>query len=225
MTDLLTVALTDDEIDVRNAYRSFFTTREDIHLVGLAANGREGVALYLEQRPDVMLMDLKMPVMSGIEALSQIREHDPNARVIALTTFATKPYITAALRAGAAGYLHKDSSHAEVIQAIHDAHEDKMPLSTVVRYALAQSFRDDPPPSVPLLDSPLSDREIAIIRFIAEGLTNREIGERLYISEASAKKCLIRLSDKLGTVSRVHTAVIAIQMGLIELPARPKHKG
>ncbi len=215
------VLVVDDDPVVRDAYRAFLAAREGLELCGEAADGQAGLEAYADLRPDVVLMDLQMPRMSGIEAIAAIASRWPGACVVALTTFGTSDYITAALRAGAAGYLVKDTDGDALAQAIGQAVAGDMPLSPVVRRELVSSMLVEPASPPAQVGPGLTPRESELLGWLAAGLTNQQIGASMYISEGSVKQYLSHIGEKLGAKSRTQILVRSIQQGLVDLTALP----
>lgn len=216
MSEVVTVVVVDDEPDVRDAYRAFFGRRAGFEWAGEAAEGQAGVALYERVRPDVVLMDLRMPIMSGIDATRAICADDPAACIVALTTFGTREYIVAALRAGASGYLLKDCGADALVQALHDARAGEMPLSPGVRLALVQSMRGDVPADAGQ-QRIVTPREAELLGWLAQGLGNQQIAERMYLSEGSVKQYLNHIADKIGVRSRTQILVKSLQLRIVDL--------
>lgn len=209
----VTVVVVDDKPLVRNAYHAFFSRQTDFELVGLASDGREGVEVYEAMRPDVVLMDLQMPVMSGIDATREICSRWPDACVVALTTFATPEYVVPALEAGAAGYLLKDTGGPALLNALRQALAGDMPLSSAVRRAVVDkitaSSRTEPAVKV-------TQREHEVLDWLAHGLSNAEIAAQMFVSEGSVKQYLSHIGDKLGVKSRTQILMTAIKSRLID---------
>lgn len=214
-----TVLVVDDEPIVLDAYRHIFSSSKDFTIVAEAIDGRQAVIEYERTRPDVVLMDLKMPRMSGVEAMTEIHRRHPEACLVAVTTFATVDYVVPALRAGAAGYLVKDSSAEELLDGLRQAIADEMPLSPRVSRALAQSIAQapepEPPAQLPRRVTPPTPREQEVLEHLALGLSNRDIADRLCISEAAVKAHLRHIGDKFGVRSRTHILVLAYRYGLV----------
>lgn len=221
MTPPHRVLVVDDDALVREAYRAFFLKVTDFGLVGEARSGAEGVESYDTLRPDLVLMDLQMPGMSGIEATMEICRRWPGACVVALTTFGTREYIVAALRAGASGYLLKDSGGQALLAGMRQAINGDMPLSATVRRELVDALLADPAALRPHVDPGLTPRENELLQWLARGLTNHQIGSRMYLSEGSVKQYLTRIGDKLAARSRTQILVKAIQLNLVDLDALP----
>ncbi|MEA5153549.1 response regulator transcription factor [Raineyella sp.] len=214
------ILVVDDEAVVRDAYRHLFGDVEDYEVVAEASDGREAVARYEEARPDVVLMDLKMPRMSGVEAMTEIGRQHPDACMVAVTSFASLDYVVPALRAGAAGYLVKDAAAEDLIDGVRQALADEMPLSPRISRALARSIAEAPPEpprpkaSLAPFASPTA-REQEVLDHLAEGLSNRDIAAMMCISEAAVKAHLRHLGDKLGVRSRTQILVLAYRHGLV----------
>lgn len=217
MSSPIRVLVVDDDPLARETYRGFLRSHPDFELVGEARDGLEGVEAYSRLSPDVVLMDLQMPGKSGVEATREICLRWPGACVVALTTFGSNEYIVAALRAGAAGYLLKDATAKSLASSISQALAGEMPLASSVRRELVSAViagRDAIPAALP--DPGLTDREKELLAWLARGLTNHQIGSRMYVSEGSVKQYLSRINDKLGVTSRTQVLVKAIQLGLID---------
>ena len=212
----------DDDAMVRMAYASFFADQPDFDLCGEAVNGAEGVAAFQTLRPDVVLMDLQMPVLSGIDAIRQICSRSPGACVVAMTTFGTQEYVVAALRAGASGYLLKDVGGPALVAGLRQAIAGDMPLSGTVRRELVASVVADPPPaSVPAPSVDVTPRERELLGWLAQGLTNAQIGTQMYLSTGSVKQYLSNVGTKLGVKSRTGILIRAVQLHLVDPQALP----
>ena len=209
-----TVLVVDDEDLVREAYRAFFARRTDFVLAGEAADGAAAVGAFRRLGPDVVLMDLQMPGTSGIEATREICEADPEACVIALTTFDAREFVLPALRAGAAGYLLKASGAAELIAGMNAALAGEMPLSPTVRRALVAEVADGVERAADA--PPLSPRESETLLLLAQGLWNGEIAARMHVSEGSVKQYRSHVGHKLAARSRAQILLRAIQLGLVD---------
>jgi len=208
------LVLVDDHTMLRHGLRR--TLRESgFEVVGEASNGRAGVQLVRELKPDVVVMDLEMPQMNGIEATQAIVDADPGARVLMLTVSTDGDDVLDALAAGACGYLLKTAPPEETVRAIAAAHAGDSTISPGVAGRLVERVRGDaarplsPPPS------PLTRRELEILRLIAEGRENNEIADILVISPSTAKNHVAHVLDKLGMENRVQAAVYAVRNGLV----------
>lgn len=205
---MITVMLVDDHPVVRKGLRGMIDPEPDLHVVGEAATGAEAVAMSAELRPDVILMDLRMPGIDGVTATEQILATQPAARIVVVTTYETDTDILRAVEAGAAGYLLKDASRADLTDAIRDAARGKTVLAPEVAGRLASWIRQ---PTA----TALSAREIDVLSLVAKGRTNIEIGTVLHISEATVKTHLLRAFNKLGVSDRTAAVTTAMRLGLL----------
>jgi DNA-binding NarL/FixJ family response regulator len=216
----ITVGLADDQQLIRFGLRTLLESEDDLQLAWEAEDGRQALELARRTPPDVILMDIRMPVLDGISALRQIAAEPALAavRVVVLTTFESDEHVFAALRAGAAGFLVKNAEPADMIRAVRLAAAGESLLSPTVARRVIDSLRDRPDPqqtrSNPGLTE-LTDREREILALIGEGLNNDEIGRRLYISPATARTHVGRAMTKLGARDRAQLVVIAYQSGLV----------
>lgn len=200
------VLCVDDHPLVRKGIASILANEKDMRLVAEGGNGRDAVELYRAHRPDVILMDLRMPGTDGIEATKAILRESPEARIIALTSYAGDDDIYRALDAGVRGYLLKESAHTEVLRAIRLVHSGKR---------LDPS--DDGRPDAGTRRGPLTPREMEVLGFVAQGLSNREIGDRIGAAGGTVKIHLQNILSKLGAADRTHAVAIAIQKGILRL--------
>jgi two-component system, NarL family, response regulator DegU len=210
------ILLVDDHRLVREGLRR---TLEDagFTVVGEAENGAEGLAMAEELRPHVVVMDVSMPVVDGITATRRMRSRVPDARVVVLTMHADSDLLEQARSAGAAGYLLKDASGTEVVDAVQRALDGQRTISSGVGVAAETVMPDD---LVEDADTPhLTDRERQILQMLADGCTPAEVAERLFISPKTVRNHLTKVYDRLGVSSRSQAIVVALQHGLIELPA------
>jgi DNA-binding NarL/FixJ family response regulator len=207
------VVLADDHPVVREGLRGMLAAEPGIEVVAEAASGAEAVAVAARYRPDVVLMDLRMPGGDGVSATAEILAGTPGARVVVLTTYETDTDIVRAVEAGAVGYLLKDTPVAELGQAIRAAARGETVLAPSVARRLVSHVRQ------PRRDV-LSGRETEVLALVAQGLTNAEIGQRLSIAEATVKTHLIRLFGKLGVNDRTAAVTSAIALGVIAAPGR-----
>lgn len=221
-----TVLIVDDEAAVRSAYRAFLARAEGYRLVGEAATGVEAIDLFEELHPDLVLMDLHMPRLDGVDAIRTITARWPRARVLALTTFATHSHVVAALRAGASGYLTKDASRADLLAGMEQALRGDMPLSPGVRRELvAELTAGGLPHAQPTPDggaAVLTERERELLSWLALGLTNAQIASRMHLSEGTVKQYLVRVGGKLDAVSRTQILIRSIQLGVVDPHALPR---
>ena len=214
------VAVIDDQALMRDAFTMMLEAQPDVVVVGDASDGREGVELCRRRNPDVALMDIRMPNMDGIEAARLIAE-DPSltTKVLMLTTFDLDEYVYSAVRAGASGFLLKDTPAKELVEAIRVIAEGNALLAPSVTKRLIEEFARQPTPggNKPTLPAELTDRELEALRFLARGLSNREIAAEMFIGEATAKTHVSRLLTKLGVRDRVQAVVLAYESGLVEV--------
>ncbi|MGW4985941.1 response regulator [Streptomyces mirabilis] len=216
----LRVVVADDQALVRTGFRMIIDARDDLEVVGEASDGREAVRLTRELAPDVVLMDVRMPVVDGIEATRQIAESDSGARVLVLTTWDVDAHVVAALRAGASGFLLKDIRPGELVDAIRvTARGDALLAPAVLSRVLDRFLRTTPDLAPPSLRE-LSGREREVLTLIGQALSNAEIAERLRLSEATVKNHVTAVLRKLGLRDRVQAVVAAYDHGLVQ-PRRP----
>jgi NarL family two-component system response regulator LiaR len=213
--DSIRVFIADDHAIVRKGIRAVLEIVPDIDVVGEAENGREAVAAVKELQPDVILMDLVMPEMDGIEAIGHIKDHQPEARILVLTTFAGEDKIFPAIKAGALGYHLKDSSPDELVQAIREVYSGESSLHPVIARKVLQELSK--PSKQPPTPDPLTPREMEVLRLVAQGLGNQEIAEELVISEATVRTHVSRILDKLHLASRTQAALYALREGIASL--------
>lgn len=214
------VLIVDDEALVRHALRIFLEAAPATAVAGEAVNGTDAVEQYRMLRPDVVLMDIQMPVMNGIEATEMITAEHPDARVLAVTTFSSESHVIAALRAGASGYLVKDTHPDEIVTAILDVHADRSVLSPRITRGLITAVRDmaNPNGHIALTRAQaLTERELSIVECLAQGLSNAEIAQVLYLSEATVKSNLGRIMNKWGVRDRVQVLIHAVRRNLVTL--------
>ncbi|OLZ61775.1 response regulator [Amycolatopsis keratiniphila] len=208
------VLIVDDQALFREALATLLEVQPEIDVVGEAANGEEAVRLCAELRPDVALMDLRMPVLDGIAATARLRAEQPGVRVLALTTFDDDEDVFAALRAGAVGYLLKDVSSTRLVEALVAAQRGESVLQPSVAAKLvahvARLPAETPRPSV----TPLSDRELEVVRLLADGRSNREIAKTLFLAEGTVKNLVTSVLSKLQVRDRTQAALRAKELGL-----------
>ncbi|MER6162107.1 response regulator transcription factor [Streptomyces sp. NPDC001868] len=208
------VLVVDDQRLIRDGIASLLSIRPGIEVVGTAVDGRDAVARTLELGPDVVLMDVRMPEMDGVEAVAVLRDRAPECRVVMLTTFDDEEYVVQALRAGAHGYLLKDLPAEELAHAIRLAHAGVTQLDSSVAHHLT-AFLPRPGPTAETPAVTLSPRETDILRLVAHGHTNREIATRLYLSEGTVKNHISRILNRLALRDRTQAALRARDLGLL----------
>ncbi|QCU78922.1 response regulator transcription factor [Citricoccus sp. SGAir0253] len=220
----VSVLIVDDQPLMSGALRVLVENSPGMSCVGIAANGAEAVEACRATRPNVVLMDMQMPVMGGVEATERITAEFPETSVLAITTFTSEPYLIPALRAGAAGYLLKDAEPESIVSAIWGVHRGESVLSPAVTRKLLSSLEEDRPGvgTVPRAPgdpdgSDLTPRELDVLRLLARGRSNTEIAEELHVSESTVKSNLTRIMDKLEVRDRVQVIIRAAQLGLVTL--------
>jgi DNA-binding NarL/FixJ family response regulator len=206
----ITILIADDHPVVRDGLRGMLGGQPDLAVVAEAANGDEAVVQTARHRPEVILMDLRMPRMDGVQAISEIRSSQPDAKVLVLTTYDADRDIARAVEAGAIGVLLKDAPREELFSAVRAAARGESVLAGAVASRLMHQLR------TPLVDTP-SEREIEVLTLVARGLTNRAIGRQLAISEATVKTHLVHLFSKLDVTDRTAAVTVAVERGLIRL--------
>jgi DNA-binding NarL/FixJ family response regulator len=202
--------IADDHPVVRDGLRAMLATQPDMELIGEAATGTEAVAQAQALLPDVVLMDLQMPELDGPAAIATLREQAPEVRVLVLTTFGTDADITRAVEAGATGYLLKDAPREQLFGAIRAAARGESVLSPSVATRVLGRMRAP-------AEEALSPRELEILGAVARGLSNKDIGRQLYVSEATVKTHLLRVFSKLGVDDRTAAVTVALERGIIRL--------
>lgn len=214
---MIRLLLVDDHPVVRDGLRGAFAADPDVEVVGEASNGSEALALVASTEVDVVLMDLRMPGMGGVEAITRLRQTHPQVRVLVLTTFDTDSDVLPAIEAGATGYLLKDTPRDELLRAVRAAHRGEAVLSPSVAERLMGHVRRPP-------QEQLSTRELEVLRLVAAGVTNRVAARTLSISEATVKTHLLHIYAKLGVRDRASAVAVGYERGLLgpteERPAR-----
>jgi len=210
------VLVADDQSMVRAGFRMLLTGEQDIEVVAEASNGREAVAMAERFNPAVVLMDIRMPEIDGLEATRRILAANQAARILILTTFGLDEYVYEALRAGASGFVLKDDPAEQLISAVRTVAAGNALLSPAITKRVIRQFTRIPRPAPPKELDELTAREKDILRLIAEGLSNTEIGQRLYISETTVKTHVTHILQKLGLRDRVQAVVLAYQTGVFE---------
>jgi DNA-binding NarL/FixJ family response regulator len=217
---LIRVLLADDQALVRSGFRMILDSRDDVKVVGEAQNGLEAVDLAAELGPEVILMDVRMPKLDGVEATRRIVASGAEARILILTTFDLDEYVYEAIRAGASGFLLKDVQPVELVDAIRVVAAGNALLGTTVTKRLLERFADGSPQTTP---SPtlevLTDREREILALMAGGLSNSEIADRLVVGETTVKTHVSSILRKLGVRDRVQAVIVAYDAGLVRAGA------
>lgn len=209
------VLIADDHAVVREGLRALMSSEPGLEVVGEAANGLEAVQLADALQPDVILLDLMMPKKSGLEAIVEIKQANPEARILVLTSFAEDDKVFPAIKAGALGYLMKDSLPHELLQAIRDTYRGESSLHPAIARKLVQEFNR--PSTLPPTEEPLTERELAVLKLVAQGLSNEEIAAKLAISERTARTHVVNILGKLHLANRTQAALYALREGWAKL--------
>jgi DNA-binding NarL/FixJ family response regulator len=211
---VMKVLICDDQATIRDGLEMLLTLEKDIKVVGRAQDGWEAVELAAKHQPDLVLMDLKMPGMNGVEATRQIRTKFPAVKVLVLTTYDDDEWVFDAVRAGAAGYLLKDTPREELIRAVKETVLGKSFLDPAVAGKLLSRVAERQSQPATLITGKLTDREVDVLRLLARGLNNAEIADQLFLSEGTVRNYVSAIFAKLDVSDRTRAAVIAIQHGL-----------
>ena len=214
---MIRILICDDQAIVCDGLEAILSTDDEIEVVGLAADGSQAVALALETKPDLVLMDLKMPGMNGIQATQAIREKLPDTRVLVLTTYDADEWVFDAIRSGAAGYMLKDTPRDRLVPAIKDTVVGKTHVDPVVAGRLFKHIAHEnigQPDS--MLAEELSEREHEVLQLIANGFSNAEIAQQLHLSDGTVRNYVSALFTKLGVSDRTQAAVLALRYGIVE---------
>jgi len=209
------ILIADDHAVVREGLRALIEAKPDMELVGEAEDGVEAVLMARSLKPDVILLDLLMPRMDGIEAIGEIRRENPKARILVLTSFAGDDKVFPAIKTGALGYLLKDSSSQELVQAIREVHRGESSLHPTIARKLIREINR--PSTAAPAGSSLTEREVAVLKLIATGLYNQEIAETLVISERTVSGHVSNILEKLHLANRTQAALYALREGLANL--------
>lgn len=205
--DKIQVLVADDHVTVREGLAAIIGRQPDMQVIGEAANGREAVDLWLQHRPDVTLLDLRMPLLDGVGAMDAIRQQDASARIVVLTTFDTDNEIARAIKSGAKGYLLKDAQREELLECVRKVHGGETCIAPALVAKLAAGISSEA----------LTGRELDVLTLLARGKSNKEIGVNLYISETTVKSHLRSIFAKLNVLSRTEAITVASRRGLVQL--------
>ena len=214
---MIRVLIADDQALVRAGFRAILEAEDDLEVVGEAAGGREAVALARETTPDVVLMDIRMPDLDGIEATRRLLKRDAAPKVLMLTTFDLDEYLYEAMRAGASGFLLKDVPRDQLVAAVRTIAAGDALLAPALVQRLVEDFvrRPHPGTTIPAELESLSDRELEVLRLVARGLSNAEIAQALFVSETTVRTHVGHILAKLGLRGRVQAVVAAYESGLV----------
>lgn len=211
------VVLADDHAVVRKGIRDFLEEEGDIQVVAEAANGEEAVALSVQHRPDVTVLDIQMPVMTGIEAARQIKAQLPDVRILVLTAYDDDPYIFAMLQAGASGYVLKNAPAQELTRAVRTVAAGGSAMDPTVTAKVMAQLSSGKPPGAQAVVEGLTPRELDVLRLAAKGHTNRAIGLELGISDRTVQGHLANIFGKLGVTTRTEAVLLAMKQGWLTL--------
>lgn len=214
---MLRVLICDDQAFVREGLKVILENARDIEVVGMASDGEQALSLIPTIKPNLVLMDLKMPGMNGIHATRHIRQQHPDIKVLVLTTYSDDNWVFDAIRSGAAGYLLKDASSEQIINAIKGTLSGNTHIDPAVAGKLFNLVTDSKSVPETTLTDLLSERELEVLRLIANGLPNPEIADKLFLSEGTVRNYVSSILSKLGVADRTQAAVLALRYGLADL--------
>jgi NarL family two-component system response regulator LiaR len=215
MSEPIRILVVDDHELVRQGFVALLAVKPGVEVVGEAADGKEAVELARSLLPDVILLDLVMPRKDGLEATKEIKAENPEARILIITSFAEDENVYRAVKAGALGYLLKDSSPQALMRAIHDVYEGRLSLHPDIAMKLIEELNrpSDAPPTA----DPLTEREVEVLKLVAKGLSNQEIAEKLVVSERTVGAHVSNILTKLHLANRTQAALYALRTGLTDL--------
>jgi DNA-binding NarL/FixJ family response regulator len=208
------ILLCDDQAVIRDGLEMLLTLEKDFQVIGTAQDGAEAVELAAQKQPDLILMDLKMPGTNGIEATRQIHAKFPNMKILVLTTYDDDEWVFDAIRAGASGYLLKDTPRQKIVEAIRGTMDGKSFLDPAIAGKLMNQVASNQKQPTSLLVEKLTERELDVLRLIAKGFNNNDVAGQLHLSEGTVRNHVSAILEKLGVSDRTQAAVIAIQHGL-----------
>lgn len=221
MTELLEdgrtieIVVVDDEKFVRGALRTYLSQTEDLVVVGEGENGEDAIRLVKEHNPDVLLIDLQMPVMDGVTAIRQIVAQNPDIGILVVTGHISDIHLKAALLAGAGGYVVKDAEPERIVSAVRDVHAGDCPIDPAVAHLLVEDLRGSRPSAWGEQAIELTGREEEVLKLLCDGRSNNEIAAELFLSESTVKYHLVRLGRKFSTRDRLQLVVTALRSGLV----------
>lgn len=222
MSEIIRVMIVDDHPVVRQGIRSLLGEEEDIQVVGEAINGRDALAKVEGLKPDVILMDLVMPEMTGIEAIEKITGSHPDARILVMTSFAADDKVFPSIKAGALGYLLKDSDPEDLIRMIRQVYRGELSIHPTIARKVIQELNR--PAREPLTPSPITEREVEILQLMAQGMENKEIAARLVVRDATVRTHVSNILRKLQLANRVQATLYALRTGLTSLDEEPSEQ-
>ena len=215
MRESIQVLIADDHQLVRQGFAALLSVKPGFEVLGQAQNGAEAVKMAATLKPDIILMDLLMPKMNGIEATREIKQENPEARILIITSFAEDENVYQAIKAGALGYLLKDSSPKELMQAIDDVYHGRMSLHPNIALKLIEELNR--PIEEKATNDPLTEREVEVLKLVAKGQSNQEIAEKLVVSERTVGAHVSNILNKLHLANRTQAALYALRKGFTDL--------
>ena len=215
MAETIRILVTDDHPVVRRGLCGLIRTEPGMEVAGEAADGVEAVLQARLLQPDVILLDMVMPHKNGVEAIKEIKAENPDVRILVLTSFAEDEQVFPAMKAGALGYLFKDSSPQELLRAIRDVYRGESSLHPTVAHKLIRELYQSP--DLSLTDPPLTERELGVLRLVAQGKTNQQVAKKLFIGERTVGNHVSTILRKLHLANRTQAALYALRKGLIDL--------
>jgi NarL family two-component system response regulator LiaR len=217
MSEHIRILIADDHAIVREGLRALIATEPGLELVAEASDGVEAVQKAQALKPDVILLDMMMPRKDGLGAISDMIQENPNAKILVLTSFAEDDKVFPAIKAGALGYLLKDSSPQELLHAIRNVYLGEASLHPTIARKLMRELNHPPNPNLPPTTDPLTEREVEVLRLVAQGLSNDDIAERLVVSERTIRTHVSHILDKLHLANRTQMALYAVREGIAKL--------
>jgi NarL family two-component system response regulator LiaR len=222
MGDPIRVLVVDDHPVVRRGIKSLLAEEDDLLVVGEAVNGKDAIQKVADLHPDVILMDLVMPEMTGVEAIQHITAAQPESRILVMTSFAADDKVFPSIKAGALGYLMKDSDPEDLIRMIHQVHRGELSIHPSIARKVIQELNR--PAEEPLTPDPLTEREMEILQLLAQGVENKEIARRLVLREATVRTHVSNILSKLHLANRVQATLYALRKGITTLDNPPPTK-
>jgi two-component system, NarL family, response regulator LiaR len=220
MAKVIRILIADDHPIVRKGLRLVLSNEEDIQVVGEAEDGSEAVSQAQALKPDVILMDLQMPKMTGVQAIAEIKKTNQSVRILVLTSFADDDKVFPAIKNGASGYLLKDTLPVELLKAIRDIAAGLPSLHPVIAEKMMHELIS--PTATPAPEEKLTNREIEVLKFVAQGANNQEIAQKLVVSERTISTHISNILNKLHLANRTQAALYAVSEGLVDSPAKTK---
>jgi len=211
------ILIADDHELVRQGLEALLSKTPGMEIVAQAKNGEEAVELALSKNPDIILMDLLMPIKNGIEATREIKKSAPDAKILIITSFSEDEKVFQAIKAGALGYLLKDSSPQELLEAIENICNGRMSLHPHIALKLIDELNKPPDVELPTIEEPLTEREIEVLKLVAKGLSNQDIAEKLVVSERTVGSHVSNILSKLHLANRTQAALFALRKGYTDL--------